>query len=72
MRSTTRLHLAFKEAGWKLHRIGKHEIWRCPCGEHTITSATTVSGGRGDGNCLSRLRRFSRQCTENMGVRAKA
>lgn len=46
-----------EKAGWRLHRVSKHEIWHCPCGEHRLIKATTLGGGRGVKNFASHAKK---------------
>jgi hypothetical protein len=42
-----------KESGWTLARNKKHEVWKCPCGKHTVTVYKTPSDHRNRENLMS-------------------
>lgn len=50
------------EAGWVLARGGtKHDIWRCPCGQHQVSMSRP--GGRGQAlRALQITKKRVRQC----------
>lgn len=60
-------------AGWTIHRDnGKHEIWKCPCGNHPlVTKGKTTGEGRGAKNLRSFIKseeRFGKCAVElNLG-----
>jgi hypothetical protein len=66
MNDLTALDRAFTEAGFTLARHIKHKIWRCPCGDHTITSSGSRHGGRGDSNARALLARTRDKCARKM------
>lgn len=50
----TKIRKALQAAGWTLVRETKHQIWRCPCGQHPqVTLATTLGQGRGFKNAVA-------------------
>lgn len=46
-----------KKRGWNKYRTGKHDAWRCPCGEHTMFTAQSPSDHRAIRNMKSTARR---------------
>lgn len=47
-----------RKAGFTLQREKKHRIWRCPCGEHTLVTSSSVSDYRGSKNVIATARRI--------------
>jgi len=46
-----------RAAGWHLHSNKNHEKWRCSCGVHQMTKASTMGGGRAAKNVRSFMRK---------------
>ena len=55
-----------KEAGWKLVRHRKHEVWYCPDGEHQATVPITPSDFRTPLNLIRDLR--AKKCPSLAGL----
>lgn len=52
MRADTKLFKELERKGWSEVRRGKHATWRCGCGQHQATVATSVGRGRGMKNVV--------------------
>ena len=46
-----------EKANWNRVRNRKHQVWRCPCGEHQVAFPSTPSDRRGPRNTISNIRR---------------
>lgn len=54
-RPENRLAKELRAKGWVEVRRTKHAVWRCGCGQHQTTVATTLGRGRGLANIVSLL-----------------
>lgn len=50
------LHRALTAGGWSLVRAKRHQIYRCACGQHTVTLAATPSDPRAMRNAMAEVR----------------
>ena len=64
MRAQSEVERLMRDAGWTLRRSRKHNVFGCPCGQHRITTPSSVVYGRAQANIASQLRRLQRQCVE--------
>jgi len=60
------LRKVIRKHGWYLERTGKHEVWRCDCGEHQVALPVTPSENRGVKNKVAEIRRT--ECPTLQGV----
>lgn len=57
-RHRSRFNRLLADAGWTRVRARRHEVWRCPCGQHQTTLAVSPSDSRDRRNTRANLRRL--------------
>lgn len=64
MRADTALYLALEDAGFKLLRSNRHQVWGCPCGHTQVTVSKTPGKGRSATNATGDMKRALRECSQ--------
>ncbi len=68
MKSAKELMKLFEEKGFTLARVKNHQVWRCPCGHATVTTARSSGGGRGEINARLCMQRTLKVCKTRKGT----
>lgn len=60
MKSITEIRRTLEGKGWTLARLNSHAVWRCPCGQHSISvsARTKLGGGRAYENTMALIKRY--------------
>lgn len=54
------------KVGWDRARQTRHQVWRCPCGDHQVVLPTSTSDYRAIKNKVAQLRKMNCATTRDV------